>query len=73
MSLLLREISEQMQMFKMKGEIDKGWQMCLTAYLCDLDSLTAAELYLEFKKHGTQKLKELHKKYGGGCKDLVFF
>lgn len=42
MSILLQNISEHMQLSKTRGEIDKGWQMCLSTFLCDLDSLKAA-------------------------------
>jgi hypothetical protein len=62
-----------MNQSRLRGETDLGWQKCLRTYICDIDSIRAAELYLEFKKFGTHRLAELHKKYGGACTKEVFF
>lgn len=71
--LHLIEISEFMKKSRAKGEVDAGWQKCLRNYICDIDSLRAAELFLEFKKFGTQRLVKLHELYGAGCSREVFF
>jgi hypothetical protein len=39
----------------------------LKKYLCDLDTVKAIEIYIEFLKKGTVVLDEYHKKYGNGC------
>lgn len=67
------EISEFMSHSRKNGEINVGWQKCLKDFICDIDSIRAAELYLEFKKYGTQRLTELHNQFGGCCRKAVFF
>jgi hypothetical protein len=45
-TLILLEISEFMKKSRAKGEIDVGWQKCLEKYICGIDSIKAAEIYL---------------------------
>jgi hypothetical protein len=40
------DISEAMRKGRTRGDLDATWQRCLDKFLCGIDSIRAAELYL---------------------------